>query len=217
MITFVGMGPGDPELMTMKAVRAIREADLIAIPDTGLGTSTVSAIAGDLLKGKEVLKLYMPMKGTRDAWRSAHEEAIQILSSHLEQGKNIAYLVLGDPMLYATSSYLAAALRVRFEVKIIPGVTAMCAAAAQLQVPLCENRESLEIRPGYSAGEPLPEYNLVIMKAGRHLREIQAASEGREAYLARNIGMEDEYFGPLEDADPNVRAYFSTVLIKPKA
>lgn len=214
MITFVGMGPGDPELMTLKAVRAIREADLIAMPDTGLGASAVTAIAGDLLKGKELLMLYMPMRGGRDAWRDAHAQAVETLKARLRQGANIAYLVLGDPMLYATGSYLMALLKPEFEVRVIPGVTAMCAAAAELQVPLCEDRERLEIRPGFAPEDPLGDGNVVIMKANGKLRQILEAGEGREMYLARNIGMDNAYAGPLQDADLDVHAYFSTVLVK---
>lgn len=214
MITFVGMGPGDPELMTLKAVRAIREADLIAMPDTGLGASAVTHIAGDLLEGKEILMLYMPMRGGRDAWRDAHAQAAQTLAQRLRQGANIAYLVLGDPMLYATGSYLMALLKPEFEVRVIPGVTSMCAAAAELRVPLCEDRERLEIRPGFQPGDNLEGDNLVIMKANGKLRHILEAGGNRKMYLARNIGMDNAYAGPLQDADLDAHAYFSTVLVK---
>lgn len=214
MITFVGMGPGDPELLTLKAVRAIREAELIAMPDTGLGSSAVTAIAGDLLEGKEILRLYMPMKGGRTAWQDAHQKAVDALAERLERSVRIAYLVLGDPMLYATGSYLLKLLKPRFEVHVIPGVTAMCAAAAELQVPLCEDREKLEIWPGFREGDELPDHNVVVMKAGGHLQEIQEAGAGREIYLARNVGMPNAYLGPLSDADLDVHAYFSTVLLK---
>lgn len=216
MITFVGMGPGDPELLTLKAVRAIREADWIAMPDTGMGSSAVTAIAGDLLEGKRVLKLYMPMRGGRDSWRDAHAQAVEALSERLEAGENVAYLVLGDPMLYATGSYLMAMLADRFETRVIPGVTSMCAAAARLKVPLCEDRQRLQVWPGFPEGSALPDGNVVVMKANGKLREILAAGEGREMYLARNIGMEGEYAGPLRDADLDVHAYFSTVLVRGK-
>lgn len=214
MITFVGMGPGDPELMTLKAVRAIREADLIAMPDTGLGASAVTQIAGDLLQDKIILKLYMPMRGGKESWQSAHADAVETLKENLREGKNIAYLVLGDPMLYATSSYLMARLKPEFEVKVIPGITAMCAAAAEIQVPLCEDRETLEVRPGFKTGDTLDGDNIVIMKANGKLRDILQAGENRRLYLACNIGMERSYAGLLQDADLDEHAYFSTVIVK---
>lgn len=216
MITFVGMGPGDPELLTLKAVRAIREADLIAVPDSGAGEGAAESIAGELLEGKELLHLSMPMRGDKSAWQDAHREAADVLAARLESGANIAYLVLGDPMLYATGSYLMARLSDRFETRVIPGVTAMCAAAAKLRKPLCEGRERLEVWPGFPEGSALPDGNAVIMKAGGRLREILAAGEGREMYLARSIGMEGEYAGALSEADLDARTYFSTVLVKAK-
>ena len=215
MIAFVGVGPGDPELLTLKAVRIIREADVVAVPKSGGGAGAAETIAASLLEGKEVLRLPMPMRGPREAWREAHEQAAIALAERLERGENVAYLVLGDPMLYATSSYLMALLKPRFEVRVVPGVTAMCAAAAELCVPLCEDRETLTILPGFEEGRALPDGSAVIMKAGGHLREILAAGEGREMYLARSIGMEGAYAGPLLEAEADGRAYFSTVLVRP--
>ena len=87
----------------------------------------------------------------------------------------------------------------------------MCAAAARLGVPLAEGREPLHILPGF-AGE-LPEGNVAVMKAGAALDELRAAAQGRGAYLARNIGMEGEYVGPLDASDTGERSYFSTVII----
>lgn len=217
MITFVGMGPGDPELMTLAAVRALREADVIAYPETDNGRSVVCAIAGDLMEGKELLPLHMPMVGRRGNWEESHMNAAQALREVLDAGKNVAYPVLGDPMLYATSSYLHRLLAADYDTKVIPGITAMCAAAAAWQTPLCEEREILEVRPGYTEGDSLPDHNVVIMKAGRALDAIETAGEGREMYLARNLGMpEGSYAGPLKDADKDAVSYFSTVLVKPK-
>lgn len=214
MITFVGVGPGDPELLTLKAVRAIRAAEVVAVPQSGDGMGAAERIVASLLKNKETLRLQMPMRGAREAWLDAHEKAAQALAEQLERGREVVYLALGDPLFYATSGYLIKRLRQRFETRVIPGVPAMCAAAAQLRVPLCEAREPLTVLPGFAEGDALPAGNVVIMKAGGHLREILAAGFGREMYLARNLGMPGEYAGPLAEANLDEKAYFSTVIIR---
>ncbi|MCQ2437658.1 MAG: precorrin-2 C(20)-methyltransferase [Clostridia bacterium] len=215
MLTFVGVGPGDPELMTYKAVRAIKEADIVAMADSGMGGSAVSRIAAEWLTDKTLLPLKMPMKGKRETWTESHKAAAATLAKHLDKGENIAYLVLGDPMLYATSSYLSALLQ-GYDIRVIPGITAMCAASSLWNVPLCEDREPLTILPGFDAGQAMPEDNVIIMKASGHLETILKAGGDRAMYLARNAGMENEYIGLLKDADLTVHAYFSTVLVKPR-
>lgn len=210
MIKFVGVGPGDPELMTLAAVHALEWADEIAIADSG-SESAVLKIAGAHLGGKPVLRLDMPMRGGHAEWQEAHRRAADILLARLSAGVNIAYPVLGDPSLYATSSYLMRLIAPKHPCEVIPGVPAVCAAAARLGVPLAEGREPLHILPGF-AGE-LPEGNVAVMKAGAALDELRAAAQGRGAYLARNLGMEGEYVGPLDAADIGERSYFSTVII----
>lgn len=217
MITFVGVGPGDPELLTLKAVRAIRAADVVAVPQPGDGLGVAERIAASLLENKEMLRLQMPMRGTRETWLDAHERAAQALAEQLERGREVAYLALGDPLFYATSGYLIERLQRCFETRVIPGVPAMCAAAAQLRVPLCEAREPLTILPGFAEGDTLPKGNIVIMKAGGHLREILAAGLDREMYLARNLGMPGEYAGPLAEANLDEKAYFSTIIVRRSA
>ena len=214
MITFVGVGPGDPELLTLKVVRVIQEADVVAVPQPSGRTGVAENIAASLLEKKEIIRLQMPMCGACETWRDAHEQAERALTDRLERGEKVAYLVLGDPLFYATSSYLIKRLQRSFETHVVPGVTAMCAAAARLHVPLCEARESLTVLPGFAEKTALPEGNAVIMKAGGHLHEILAAGAGREMYLARNIGMAEEYAGLLTEAKLDEKNYFSTVIIR---
>lgn len=213
MLTFIGVGPGDPELMTLKAQRLILEADLIALPDSGMGNSAVGRIVGELIAGKEILKLHMPMKGDRDSWADAHDNAAAILVRHLDAGRNIAYPVLGDPLLYATSGYLIRRLGARPDVEVVPGVPAICAAAARARQPLAEADDPLLILPGLKPGQKLPKGNVAVMKAAGALNEIAAQADGRPCVLVRNLGMQDEYVGAIEGADPEKRSYFSTVLL----
>ncbi len=213
MLSFVGVGPGDPDLMTVLAVRALARADVIAIADSGSGESAVLRIAGPLVTGKPVLKLKMPMRSGED-WAPAHDEAAEKLIKRLRTGVRIAYPVLGDPSLYASSIYLYRRITPRYPCEIIPGVPAMCAAAAALGAPLAEGRERLTVLPGFLEGDPLPEGAVVVLKAGHSLDTIQASLCGRSALLAQNLGMPGEYLGRLAGADAR-ESYFSTVLIGP--
>ncbi len=211
MLYFVGVGPGDPELLTLKAARILREADAIALADKG----TAMQIAGAWIGEKPVFKLNMPMKGDRAVWEGAHRAAVEQLLGWLERYDTIAYPVLGDPGMYASSSYLLHLIAPLHACQVVPGVPAMCAAAAELGVPLCEQRERLTVLDDFDGESPLPEGNVVVMKSGRHIDELRAASWGREAYAVRNLGMENSWAGRLSDMPECGYSYFTTALVKP--
>jgi precorrin-2/cobalt-factor-2 C20-methyltransferase len=213
MLSFVGVGPGDPDLMTILAVRALARADVIAIADSGSGTSAVLRIAGSLVSEKPILKLKMPMIPGED-WGPAHDRAAETLIRRLKKGVRIAYPVLGDPSLYASSIYIYRRVAPRHPCEIIPGVPAMCAAAAALGAPLAEGRQTLTVLPGFGEGDRLPVGAAVVLKAGRVLDALREAAGNRRALLAQNLGMPDEYLGALEGARAEA-SYFSTVLIGP--
>lgn len=214
MLRFIGVGPGDPDLMTVKARRLIQAADLIALADSGTGGSAVEGILGNLIADKEILWLPMPMKGVRADWAHAHAEAARMLEERLAQGRDIAYPALGDPLLYATSGYLIRLLGDREDIEVVPGVPAICAAAAKARLPLAEADEPLLILPGLKPGQALPDGNVAVMKAAGALDTIAEQARDRQCVLVRNLGMKDEYVGNIDGADPQKRSYFSTVLIK---
>ena len=213
MLSFVGVGPGNPELMTVLSIHTLTRADEIAVADSGSGESAVLRIVGPLVAGKPVLSLEMPMRSGED-WGSAHDRAAEILIRRLRTGVRIAYPVLGDPSLYASSIYLYRRIAPAYPCEIIPGVPAMCAAAAALGAPLAEGRERLTVLPGFSEGDYLPEGAVVVLKAGHSLDAIRASLCGRSALMAKNLGMPGEYLGQLAGTDTR-ESYFSTVLIRP--
>lgn len=208
MLRFIGIGPGDPELVTLKAARLLREADAIALPDRGAARS----IVGAWIEGKPVLELALPMRGSRADWEAAHAKAAARLLEWLDRYPVMAFPVLGDPGIYATSSYLCRRIRPYHPCEIVPGVPAMCAAAAALGVPLCEQGERLTVTDHLDGA--LPSGNVVAMKAGKSLTELRAATEGREAYVARNLGMPGEWLGALADLPEDGASYFTTAILK---
>ena len=215
MLYFVGVGPGDPELITMKAVRILQEADAIAIPDSGKD-SVVWKIAGKWMEGKPICHLSMPMKGKREDWEDAHREAAEILLEWLEKYETIVYPVLGDPGIYASGSYLMKRIAPQHPCKVIPGIPAMCAAAAELGIPLCEQGESLCVMDSYEKQPPLPDRNTVVMKAGRRLNELRNLTSEYSVYVAKNIGMQDSWMGKIDEYPEETASYFMTAIIKPQ-
>ena len=218
----VGLGPGDPELMTRKAERIIRQSPVLAVPDKGRGEKTALAIAGELAEGKKLLTCAAPMVRDEEALDSAYEANADAVCAALDQGKDVAFLTLGDPTVYATYIYLHKKVVARgYEAEIVPGVPSFCAVAARLGAALCEKSQRLLIVPA-SHGDMDDcldlDANLVFMKAGRELGALKEKLAERglldRASMVANCGMEGEAVFPrFADADPET-GYFSVVLVK---
>ena len=145
----VGVGPGDPELMTLKAVRLIRENEIIAVPGKIAAESTaykIAAAAVPEIADKTLVPVYMPMVKDREMIRKEHEKGAKMLETYLDQGKNVVYLTLGDSTIYCTFSYLQHFLEDDgYPVELVSGIPSFCAAAARLNLPLTEWDEPLHI------------------------------------------------------------------------
>ena len=216
MLTFVGVGPGDPELLTLKAVHALRRAGAIAYVDAGTGKNTALDIVKEYVEGKPRLQLKLPMRGERDSWRAAHEAAANALLELTAEYGDVAVPVLGDPGIYATAGYLMRQIAQRHPCAVIPGIPSFTAAAAANGVPLCEQGERLTVCDGFTEGDQLPPGNVALMKCGRQLDNIKELAAGREVYIARNLGLPGEWTGKLCDApDDMAYSYFTTAIIKP--
>ena len=212
----VGVGPGDPELMTVKAVRIIREADVVAVPDG----QTARGIAAEYLDGKEILSCPMPMLRDKALLAQKHDEAADTICALLDEGKTVAFLTLGDPTVYSTYIYVHKRVLARgYDAQLIPGVPSFCAVAARLGDSLCEGAEPLMIVPAsYRNADACLEFpgNKVFMKAGRSMGELQdkLRARGDSAQMVENCGMENErVFRSLDEIDPDA-GYFSVVLVK---
>lgn len=200
----VGVGPGDPELITRKAQRIIAQAAVLAVPDKGSGEKTALTIAGELAEGKEILLCDAPMVRDEAALDAAYEANADRVCALLDGGKDVAFLTLGDPTVYSTYLYLHRKVVARgYEAEIIPGVPSFCAVAARLGAALCEKSERLLIVPAShkDVDDCLDvDANLVFMKAGREIGALKEklAEKGllERASMVANCGMEGEAVYP---------------------
>ncbi len=220
----VGVGPGDPELLTLKARRILSKADVLAIPERGAGEHTALAIIGDLAEGKERLYCSTPMIRDRARLAAAHDKVASDVAGLLEQGKTVAFITLGDPAVYSTYMYIHRRVAAMgYEARVVPGVTSFCAAAAELGRPLCEGSERLLIVPASHKDVSdcmAVDANLVFMKAGKELGRLREKLEEADllesASLVENCGMEDERIYPGFAGAPEDSGYFSVVLVRRK-
>jgi len=175
----VGLGPGDPELITRKAARLIEAATTIAYPTLAGAESFAREIAKDLIKPDTTeIRMDVPMSTERQPAQIAYDTGAAAIAATLDTGEDVVCLCEGDPFFYGSFMYLHARLADTYKVEIIPGVTSVTACAARAAMPLAARNERLTILPG-----PLPEAELktriegaesvVIMKVGRHLAKIR--------------------------------------------
>lgn len=218
----VSVGPGDPELLTLKAIRLIKEADVVAVPNIGHKRQTAYAIAEEYLQGKELLDCSTPMTSDRSVVRAAYEEIANALCALMDEGKTIAYLTLGDVTIYSTYIYVHDLVRARgYDAEIIPGVPSFCAVAAKLGMALCEGPERLLIVPVLAADvEEILDTpaTKVFMKSGRAIGDLRdkLAERGQleGASMVANCGLPDEKVFPRFADIGDETDYFSVVIVK---
>ncbi len=218
----VGVGPGDPELMTLKAVHLIRETEIIAVPGTEPKETVAYQIAVQAvpqLAEKTLLPVPMPMTHDREEMRRNHKKGAALLESYLKQGKNIVFLTLGDPCVYSTYTYLQKIIvSDGYQTALVSGITSFCAAAARLNLPLSEWNEPLHILPAAhhpDASLQAPG-NYVLMKAGRKMSQVKEIlkSSGRDVYMVENCGMENEHVYHGAEEIPDNAGYYSLIIAK---
>ncbi|MBP3894594.1 MAG: precorrin-2 C(20)-methyltransferase [Atopobiaceae bacterium] len=216
----VSVGPGDPELMTLKAHRIIREADVIAIPSTGSGAETAYGIAEHLLCDKEILRCITPMTNDPETLRAARKQTADMLCSLLDEGRSVAYLCLGDIAIYSSYSYLHRIVLDRgYESCIVPGVSSISAAAARLGTPLCTGSERLTVATmGHDIDDVLDtEGTKVLMKLGKSMKALCESLRTHEqldrARMVSRCGLPGErVYESLEDVEGP--GYFSIVIVR---
>ena len=225
----IGVGPGNPDLMTLRAKELLEKAQVIAYPVKKLGEEGVALniISQRVdIKGKEVVELLFSMNPDDEVRKKCRAEAMEKICGLLDEGKDIAMVTLGDVSVYSTYMYIDRDIQKRgYETEVVPGIPSFCHGAALARLPLMIGEESVAVvslakRNNENAEKVLDAVdNLVIMKAFASIPAIVEMLNKRNiplenATVMSNIGMEDEYLGPL---DPNREyGYFTTVLIKKK-
>ena len=218
----VGLGPGDPELMTLKAHQLITHAKVIAYPTLAGADSFARAIAADIIPGgAQEIVMDVPMSTQREPAQAAYDRGAAEMAAILEAGQDVVCLCEGDPFFYGSFMYVFARLSSRFEVEVVPGVTSITACAARAGLPLAARNERLTVLPG-----PLPEDELrtriegaesvAIMKVGRHLNKIRSVIDAlgftEQAVYVERASLVDEVVCPLANA-PDRAPYFSMILL----
>lgn len=219
----LGVGPGDPELITLKALRLLRHVDLVAYPALEDGDSLARAIVAEHLPaGVEEYAIRIPMRIERFPAQEVYDQAAAHLGAALDAGRSVAVLCEGDPFFYGSFMYLFGRLAERHRIEVVPGVSSLTACAARLGSPLAARNDTLVVLPA-----PLDDDTLTarlegvdaaaIIKVGRHFPRIRALLQrlglaGRARYVERAT-MQTERVLPLDAVEAGGAPYFSTILI----
>ena len=218
----VGVGPGDPELLTIKAVKTIKESDIIAIPNSSKEKCVAYKIALEAVKeleDKEILYISMPMTKDENLLNESHKAGAEKIIEELKLGRNVAFLTLGDPTVYSTYIYIhKIVLNENYPAKIISGIPSFCAAAARINTGLVEKSEQLHIIPAsYQIDETLKlSGTKVFMKSGKKILSVKEKIKNSNcnAVMVENCGMENEKVYTDIDEIKEDAGYYSLIIAK---
>lgn len=201
----VGVGPGDPELITLKAARLIKQADVISYIANEQGQSQAKKIAEPVLSERihsHEIPVLMPMSEDRRAANVAYDRAAQAIEDAINNGLQVVFLCEGDPLFFGSFGYLLERLQNLVTCQVVPGISSVHAAASALKIPLTTLKESFAVVSGRHDISILVDTlkthdTVVIMKAGRSrqriLDAIATANRLEEANYLEYIGREGEY------------------------
>ena len=227
----VGLGPGDPELVTVKAARVIAQADVVAYHSARHGRSIARGIAEPYLRSGQIEEhLVYPVTtettdhpgGYTGAMDDFYREAAERIATHLEEGRDVALLAEGDPLFYSSYMHMHTRLTERFDAVIVPGVTSVSAASAATGTPLVQGDEVLTILPGTLPADELKRRladtdAAVILKLGRSYPAVREAlsSAGRleETFYVERASTPQQRVAPAADVDDSTVPYFSLAML----
>ena len=219
----IGVGPGDPDLITVMGARLLSVASVVAYPAPEDGDSLARSIAAPHLpEGIQEIAIRMPLSANRFPVEAVYDNAAKKISNQLAQGDDVIVLCEGDPFFYGSFMYLFARLAEKWPVEMVPGVSSLTACAAVTGTALAALNDVLTVLPA-----PLPDETLraqltetdaaAIIKVGRHLPRIRSllaelGLSGQARYIERAT-MANQALGTLDDNDEDAAPYFSMILV----
>ena len=219
----LGVGPGDPELLTLKAHRILTHSPVIAYPAPDDGRSFARAIVAEHIRADQLeIPIVVPMRTSRFPAKEVYDAAARQIGGHLRAGTDVAVLCEGDPFFYGSFMYLYQRLAPEFPCRIVPGVSSLTACAAVLGRPLAARNEVLSVVPA-----PLDDAAILarletaqavaIIKIGRHFERVRAlidkAGLTNHAGYVERAGLANERVMPLAETGDDTAPYFSMILI----
>lgn len=223
----IGVGPGDPELLTLKALRRIKESDIIVVP----GRKATESVAYEIVKGaypqldeKTLVSVEMPMTKDPKILEENHQKAADLVEGFLKREKKVAFLTLGDPTVYSTYLYVHKRILQRgCEAEIISGIPSFCASAARLNIGLAEQKEPLHVIPASYRAEEIERFlalpgTKVLMKSGKKMGQVKESilKSGQQAVMVENCGMPGEKIYHSAEEIPEQAGYYSLIIVKEK-
>ena len=219
----LGVGPGDPELMTLKAWRILRHAAVVAYPAPEGGTSFARGIVASFLSPAQIeLPIHVPMEAARFPAQAVYDRAAEAIALHSAAGRDVAVLCQGDPFFYGSFMYLFGRLAERCAVEIVPGVSSLGACAAAAGFPLAARNDALIVLPATLTDEALAHRleacdAAAIIKLGHHFARVRDLL-GRlgladKARYVEHASLANALLLPLDAVDPAAAPYFSMILL----
>lgn len=218
----LGIGPGDPELLTLKAYRILRQVPVIAYPTLENGKALARSIVADYIRTDQIeIPMPLPFSVERSSQPYYDQAAIKI-AQHLTAGQDVAVLCEGDPMLYGTFMYLFNRLADQFQTEVVPGISSTFASAAMLGAPITYRNDVLSIMPATLDAETLRDRlsqvdSAIIIKLGRHFAKVKSILAelnllDRARYIERATQANQQILD-IKTVDPQAVPYWALVLI----
>lgn len=224
----IGIGPGDPELITIKAIRLLKGSDVVFVPQSNRqGKSIAKEIVLNYIDSEKLSLFYFPMNNNQDDLSNRYSELAKQIETLLNEGKKVSYVSIGDPTIFSTSIYLTEKLSaLNIDVQLIPGINSVIAASTSIGVPLCVKGENFGVYEMQDSVEKTMNLiqnhsTTIFMKVNKKLPVLLEAVKTLNpdlAYLTRRMGLDDEEKFDLKDTQnlPD-GAYLSVALIKMKS
>jgi precorrin-2/cobalt-factor-2 C20-methyltransferase len=223
----VGVGPGDPELVTLKALRILQTVPVLAWPAPEEGPSLAREIVAQHLPGTQrEIPIRMPLLPARFPANDVYDKAAREIGAVLAAGDNVAVICEGDPFFYGSFMYLFGRLAADYPVEVVPGVSSLTACAAALGTPLSAKNDVLTVVPGPLDAETMKQRladadAAAIIKVGRHLEKIRSVIDelglGANARYIERATMSEQRIVPLAEVGDDDAPYFSMILVHKRA